>query len=227
MKFYICRHADKESVHQYSKLSEKGREQAQHLAQHLASRLDHPPFILSSPYHRCIATASAIAKECGDAPILIERGLSEGPLPHGETRLPVALHALKAAFMHVDTAYVSYYSMPSKENTQRDVLVRCIYMCRHLLHEFVQNNNRRDVIIVTHGTVAMGLVAAMLATPTNNVCARVRAVEGCTAAGYYTVEHTGVSGSEALVYSDSRCRNAFLPVQSTASTTTPVCTFEM
>jgi len=58
-----------------------------------------------------------------------------------------------------------------------DMLVRCIYMCRHLLENFARNNCSQDVIIVMHGTVAMGRVTAMVATPVDDVCACVRATQ--------------------------------------------------
>jgi len=226
MKFYICRHAEKESVDVYSKLSERGHEQARLLGRHLARNTGACPLILSSPYERCLETASAIAREYEGACILVENGLAEGPVNSREAHTPVSLHTLKAAFGMLDPEYVSYYPMPSGENTQRDVLVRCMYMSRHLLHTFARNNKGRDVVVVTHGTVAMGLVAAMATSRQDDVCACVAdAVQGASAAGYYTVERTCTPSAGSVVRSDFRCCSAFLPVPPLPSATTPVCTF--
>ena len=117
MSVYICRHEDRQSIHPMSALSQMGKTNAMALGQALASNGMREPCILSSPYERCLETATAISQTVGRVPILVEYGLSEGPLPQGV--VGVCASQIQQRFALLDTTYQSKTPLPNHEDTQR------------------------------------------------------------------------------------------------------------
>jgi len=223
MSVYICRHADRQSTHPMSALSQMGKTNAVALGRTLASNGMREPCILSSPYERCLETATAISRTVGRVPILVEYGLSEGPTQPGEVGVCAPL--MQQRFALLDTSYQSKTPLPNHEDTQRHVLPRCVYMARFVSDFYMNQPANTDVVVVTHGTVAMGMVAAMARKPHESLDDSLERVQGCVAAGYYKLVPSNHQEGWLAWSSDYVCHSS-LPCcvfPQHDSKTTPTC----
>lgn len=223
MSVYICRHADRQSTHPMSALSQMGKTNAVALGQTLASNGMREPCILSSPYERCLETATAISRTVGRVPILVEYGLSDGPIQPGAVGVCVPL--MQQRFGLLDTRYKSKTPLPNHEDTQRHVLPRCVNMGRFVSDFYMNQPANTDVVVVTHGTVAMGIVAAMAQKQYESLDDSLEHVQGCVAAGYYKLvpynhQEGGLAWSSDYVCNSSVPLGGF-PEHDTK--TTPTC----
>ena len=223
MSVYICRHADRQSTHPMSALSHMGKAGAMALGQALARNGVRGPCVMSSPYERCLETATAISQTVGRVPILVEYGLSEGPLRQG----PVFVCASQGQrrFALLDTEYQSKTPLPHREDTQRQVLPRCVSMGQFVSGFYMNQPHNTDVVVVTHGTVAIGMVAAMTRKNHESLDDSLQKVQGCVAAGYYKLvpcEHRedGLAWSSDYVCHSSSCFGGWAPHD---TETTPTC----
>jgi len=139
-------------------LSPLGLRQAHELGSFLATQ--DVSVIISSPYLRCIQTAEAVSIATG-ARICLEPGLSEGP-GHEPGWLPTKLER-KRYFPQIDLSYRPLAFEPAGEETDRDVIPRAVKMSRALSAWMEQQGMRGQVIVVTHASVMLGLVAAAAA----------------------------------------------------------------
>jgi len=213
MSVYVCRHADRESTHHASLLSDTGHRQARLLGAALCAELVEAPFLMSSPYGRCLQTATAVAKQVGAPRIIVEYGVCEGPL-HVHGSLP-EFPCLLREYPMIHPAYRTESREPCGESSQHDVLRRCEVMARCVAAFHASNNPRCDVVVVTHGTVAMGLVAAMA----GGVGTYIQDVQGCCAAGYYKLAAVRGGGWAT----DFVCHAGHLSAGDRETETTPVC----
>ena len=106
---------------------------------------------------RCIQTAHAISVATG-ARICIEPGLSEGP-GHVRGWLPDMLER-KRYFPEIDLSYRPLAPEPEGETCDRDVIPRGVRMSRALSG---LEPTRGQLVVVTHASVMLSLVAAAAA----------------------------------------------------------------
>ena len=106
---------------------------------------------------RCIQTAHAISVATG-ARICIEPGLSEGP-GHERGWLPDMLER-KRYFAEIDLSYRPLAPEPQGETGDRDVIPRGVRMSRALSE---LQPRRGQLVVVTHASVMLSLVAAAAA----------------------------------------------------------------
>jgi len=200
-----------------------GKTNAAALGWTLAGNGMRKPCILSSPYERCLETATAISRTVGRVPILVEYGLSEGPTQ--QVGVGVCAPPMQQRFALLDTKYVSRTPLPNHEDTQRHVLPRCVHMGRFVSNFYMSQPANTDVVVVTHGTVAMGMVAAMAQKQHESLEVSLKHVQGCVAAGYYKlVPYKHTEGGLAWT-TDYVCHSS-LPLgvfPQHDSKTTPVC----
>jgi len=222
MKLIVCRHADKQSANQDSLLSSLGKWQSATLGKAIYNEGIVNPYILSSPYSRCLQTATCVADEVGASDIYVEYGLSEGPL-----HIPGSLGSIERmqnSFPLIDKRYKTQLDEPSGEKTQHDVLPRCARMSNCIVELFKYKCLHRDVVIVTHGTVAIGLVAAIAQDKSHCQHDNIQRIQGCCPAGYYKL----VASHGATWQTDFSCCSNHLSVAigQYGTTTTPICYFE-
>jgi len=223
MAVYICRHGDKDSLDHYSMLSDVGKTQARDLGTAFFNRGVHGPCILSSGYRRCLQTASAISQQVGGVPIRMEYGLSEGPL-HQPNSFPDPL-TMKREFALLDLTYTPQTPEPHNEYDQRDVLPRCEEMGNFITAFFANHRECEDVVVVTHGTVAMALVAAMVKKPHESLDSCLQKINGCVPAGYYQLVPS-MCDERGLVWTTNFqciCSHLAPEVQAHGTETTPIC----
>ena len=218
MSVYICRHADRQSTHPMSALSQMGKADAIALGQVFANKGIRCPCIISSPYERCLETATAISRKVGRVPILVEYGLSEGPLKHGDSAVYVSDRQKQFALL--DPGYQSKTPLPGQEDTQRQVLPRCVQMGLFVSNLYTKQFDNTDVVVVTHGTVAMGIVAAMARKEHESLDDSLKNLQGCVAAGYYKLVPCAHRKGGLAWSSDYVCHGLF-PKRDTQ--TTPTC----
>lgn len=215
MVLYICRHGDKQSDSHESRLSKRGHMHAMYLGHAIMQRRVVNPYILSSPYDRCLQTATAIAKQVNANSIFVEHGLCEGPLHIPGTMS--SIRKMKEKFPLINMHYLSCLREPCGEQSQLDVLPRCQKMSKYIskLNEYIAQN--LDIVIVTHGTVAIGMVAALMQTDIHEI----GSIPGCCPAGYYTLKQV----SRARWAGDCICNSDHLPsdVAQRGTRTTPIC----
>jgi hypothetical protein len=95
-----------------------------------------------------------------------------------------------------------------------------------IVSEFYMNNMfQSDVIVVTHGTVAFGMVAAMTQKKNETLDDSLRKVHGCVSAGYYQLIPYFHKTDGLMWSTDFKCHSAALsPVfQLDGMEKTPVC----
>jgi 2,3-bisphosphoglycerate-dependent phosphoglycerate mutase len=142
-----------------SPLSQRGRQQAQHVAERLrGERVTH---ILSSPLVRSLETASIIAETSGTATIDVWVELREGwSDPHrGFVRAELQRRFPRALLPHNITDQGWYHG---GDNTYGVFFARA----EHVLHEIKQQFGPDDhVVIVTHGGFANYLLHLILHIP--------------------------------------------------------------
>jgi len=220
MNLYVCRHADRESEQHDSMLSSAGWDHAASLGRAVCSAGTANPYILSSPYGRCLETATAVAHAVGTREILVEYGLSEGPRHVPGTLGP--LEGMRQRFPLIDTRYRSFLGEPGGELSQGDVLPRCAEMGRYIAQFAARAHARRDVVVVTHGTVAIGLVAAVASCAARSQLDNLRDLQGCCPAGFYKLHR---APHRATWSCDYVCYSRHLPrhVGLRGTATTPVC----
>jgi broad specificity phosphatase PhoE len=223
MTVYICRHGDKQSNDHYAMLSDVGKTQANDLGTALCDRGVRKPHILSSPYGRCLQTATAISQQVGGVPILVEYGLSEGPLH--EPNLFPPLHSMKRDFPFLNLTYVPQTPEPHNEYNQRDVLPRCLEMADFITAFFANKQDCKDVVIVTHGTVAVGVVAAMVKKVYEPLDNCIQKVQGCVPAGYYQLMPSMCDQRGLTWTTDFQCICSHITpeIQVNGTETTPIC----
>jgi len=222
MKLIVCRHADKQSANQDSLLSSLGKWQSATLGKAIYNEGIVNPYILSSPYGRCLQTATCVADEVGSSDIYVEYGLSEGPL-HIVGSLG-SIERMQNSFPLVDKRYTTQLDEPSGEKTQHDVLPRCARMSNRIVELFKHKCLHRDVVIVTHGTVAIGLVASIAQDKSHSQHDNIQKIQGCCPAGYYKLV---TSHGETWQTDFSCCSNHLaVSIGQYGTTTTPVCYFE-
>jgi len=222
MNLIVCRHADKQSTNQDSLLSSLGKWQAANLGKAIYNEGIVNPYILSSPYGRCLQTATCVADEVGASDIYVEYGMSEGPL-----HIPGSLGSferMQNSFPLVNKRYQTQLDEPSREKTQHDVLPRCARMSHYIVDFFQHKCPHRDVVLITHGTVAIGLVAAITEDKTHSQHDNIHRIQGCCAAGYYKL----VKSHCSIWQTDFTCFSNHLPISmgKYGTNTTPVCYFE-
>ena len=129
------------------------------------------PYILSSPYGRCLQTATAVAREVAASEIFVEYSISEGPF-----HIPGSLDSLKMmqhSFSLIDEWYQTQFDEPRAGKTQHDVLPRCAQMSQYISEFFRHKCLYRDVVVITHGTVAIGRSMMISNTTTYAECRAV------------------------------------------------------
>lgn len=220
MSIYICRHADKESTRYDSMLSEEGHAQAFLLGQALAPAPNTSRYIMSSPYGRCLQTATAISGQGGPL-ILVEYGLSEGP-SHVPGSIP-PFSSVHSAFPRIDTTYDTTLFEPSGETSQRHVLQRCEPVARYISDLWESCGGGSEIVVVTHGTVAMGLVVAMVRVQGEHSASCALKTEGCCAAGYYKITRAPHTLHGPAWETDFTCHSGHIPNHKRTSGTTPIC----
>jgi hypothetical protein len=109
---------------------------------------------------RCIQTAHAISVATG-ARICIEPGLCEGP-GHARAWLPDMLER-KRYFAEIDLSYRPLAPEPEGETSDRDVIPRGVRMSRGLSELMTRQRMRGQLVVVTHASVMLSLVAAAAA----------------------------------------------------------------
>jgi len=226
MSVYICRHADKQSTHPFSALSEMGKTHAIMLGNELRKDGIYMPYILSSSYDRCLETASAISLGMGHVPIFVEYGLSEGPQPPPpHTHMRIGSSEMQSIFPLLDTTRPSKTMPPHGEYTQQDVLPRCVEMGRFASKFYASKKYKADVIFVTHGTVAIGMVAAMAQQSHESLNDSLSKVQGCVAAGFYRLTPYMHAKDGIQWKTDFKCHSSHLPnqLQEKGTITTPTC----
>lgn len=136
-------------------LSARGRAQAEALARRLAREpLAH---VFSSPFLRCVETASPIA-EALDLAVALDDGLSEWLNREWFPERPALLDraALARSFPRVDPAYrargASHYGESGEEALRRAGRLAC-----RLVEEFAG-----DLLLVGHGASVLGAAAGLL-----------------------------------------------------------------
>eukprot|EP00802_Teleaulax_amphioxeia_P007459 Tamp_07465.p1 GENE.Tamp_07465~~Tamp_07465.p1 ORF type:complete len:423 (+),score=45.88 Tamp_07465:431-1699(+) len=183
-------------------LSPLGHRQAQELAAHLA--LQDVTSIICSPYLRCIQTAHAISVATG-ARICIEPGLSEGP-GHVRGWLPDMLER-KRYFPEIDLSYRPLAPEPEGETCDRDVIPRGVRMSRALSG---LEPTRGQLVVVTHASVMLSLVAAaaagvghvgglegeVTATDLEAVDGTLLDMDGSRPGGYFSLERPRIAERE-------------------------------
>jgi len=223
MSVYICRHSDRQSTHPLSALSANGRMHAIALGRELGENGVHEPYILSSVYERCLETATAISRMVGRGPIFVEFGLSEGPVQEMPTN--TSLFQIQKKFPLVDRLYKSITPPPLAEYTQRDVLPRCVEMGRFVSDLYQNSPHKTDIVVVTHGTVAFGMVAAMTQQKHESLDDALKKVHGCVAAGYYRLVPCEQTTHGLTWLTDFQCHTSKITVssQDSSAASTPVC----
>jgi len=222
MNLIVCRHADKQSANQDSLLSSLGKWQSVTLGKAIYNEGIVNPYILSSPYGRCLQTATCVADEVGASDIYVEYGLLEGPF-----HIPGSMGSLERmqhSFLLIDKRYPTQLDEPSGEKTQHDVLPRCARMSHHIVDFFQYKCPHRDVVLITHGTVAISLVAAIAQDKSHSQHYNIHRIQGCCPAGYYKL----VTSHSAKWKTEFACFSNHLPVAigNYGTSTTPVCYFE-
>jgi len=223
MNLIVCRHADKQSAKQDSLLSSLGKWQSSTLGKAIYNEGIVNPYILSSPYGRCLQTATCVADEVGASDIYVEYGLSEGPF-----HIPGSLGSLESmqlSFPLISKRYTTQLDEPSGEKTQHDVLPRCARMSQCIVDFFQHKCPHRDVVIITHGTVAIGLLAAIAQDKSHSQHDNIHRIEGCCPVGYYKL----VTSHGQKWQTDFSCFSSHLPVVigQYGTSTTPVCYFDI
>jgi len=224
MPVYICRHGDRKELGLHSRLSTLGMKQTRDLGRALAQQDVVCPFILCSVYDRCLETAVQISLEVGCVPIRVEYGLSEGPV----SQVQIFTHnkILKQQYPLLDDIYVSHTSPPDPEYNQEDVLPRCAHMVEYISSLVLESDYALDLIVVTHGTVAIGLAATMVRRPHETIHDSIARLEGCAPAGVYKVVPL-ISTVDASLYwqTDGICGKSHLSkdVRENGTATTPTC----
>jgi len=223
MSVYICRHSDRQSTHPLSALSANGRMHAIALGRELGENGVHEPYILSSVYERCLETATAISRTVGRVPIFVEFGLSEGPVQEMPSNM--TLFQIQQKFRLVDPLYRCITPPPLGEYTQRDVLPRCVEMGRFVSDVYRKSPHKADIVVVTHGTVAFGMVAAMTQQTHESLDDALKKVHGCVAAGYYRLVPCEQTNHGLTWLTDFQCHTSNFPgsSQESGAATTPVC----
>lgn len=184
-KIYIARHGerldfvDKEwyktaELPDDSPLTALGNEQATELGQKL-STLD-VKHVFSSPYSRCVNTASNAAKAISpDLRVNIEPGACEwlnaiwyAHTTHGPVWRDV--ESLGKEFTNVNRAYQPVFPMSHNfdgfPETGEDIKKRCAKTIRAILETVKSNGN---ILIVGHGSSVEGFIDVMSGVKTNHV----------------------------------------------------------
>jgi len=215
MVLYICRHGDKQSKAHESVLSKRGHMHAMYLGKAIVQEGVVNPYILSSPYDRCLATATAIAKQVNADSILVEYGLCEGP--HHIPGTVASIRKMQEKFPLISTNYTSCLREPCGEQSQLDVLPRCQRMSEYISKLNTPALENRHMVIVTHGTVAIGMVGALM----QNDMRQINSIPGCCPAGYYKLKRS----HQARWTSDCICHSDHLPsdIGQCGTPTTPLC----
>jgi len=156
-------------------------------------------------------------------PICVEYGLSEGPLK--AEFVGVCASPMQQQFALLDTLYQSKTPLPNCEDTQRQVLPRCVRMGQFVSDFYMNQPEHTDVVVVTHGTVAIGMAAAMAWGKHESLDDSLEKMQGCVAAGFYKMvpcenkEHV-VTWSSDYACHRSSCWQIF---SSHDTNTTPTC----
>jgi len=140
-------------------------------------------------------------------------------------RTAKALSDLQEQFPLVDTTRQSMTLQPHREHTQEDVMPRCAEMGNFISEFYMNNQHPTDVVVVTHGTVAIGIVAAMVQRKNETFGDSLKKVHGCVAAGYYHLVPS-MSAEDGLLWNtDFTCHSSHLPelFQQQGSVSTPIC----
>jgi broad specificity phosphatase PhoE len=208
----------------HSQLSTLGMKQTRDLGRALAQQDVVCPFILCSVYDRCLETAVQISLEIGCIPIRVEYGLSEGPV----SQVQVFKHNkfLKHTYPLLDDMYVSHTSPPDPEYNQEDVLPRCAHMAEYISSLVLESDHISDLIVVTHGTVAIGLAASMVRRPHETIHDSIARLEGCAPAGVYKIVPLICTAGASLSWqTDGKCGNTHLSkdARKNGTPTTPTC----
>jgi len=147
-------------------LAAYGVTQAEDLAKHFASMApeDRPTAIYSSPYYRCLQTATPIA-EALDLPLFVEHGVSEwySPVKPGTGLHPRPNQAklLKEYFDRVDTSWDSIWLPSRKGETVSEIHDRVANFLEaivpHLDHVAAEKGHKK-VLFVSHAATAIALI---------------------------------------------------------------------
>ena len=224
MAVYICRHGDRLGLDLHSRLSTLGMQQTRDLGRVLAQQDAVCPLILCSAYDRCLETAVQISLENGSVPIRVEYGLSEGPV--SQVQVFKSNKVLKHTYPLLDDAYTSHTPPPDPEYDQQDVLPRCTHMAEYISSLLLASGGIQDIIVVTHGTVAIGLAATMVRRAHETVHDSIARLEGCAPAGFYKiVPSTSTFGGSPCWQTDGKCVKTHLAKEAreNGTPTTPTC----
>jgi len=224
MSVYICRHGDRQTLHLHSRLSTLGKEQARDLGRVLAQQNIACPFVMSSVYDRCLETSAEISRELGCVPIRVEHGLSEGPVSCVQP-FPTS-EFLEHEYPQIDATCMSHTPPPEAEHDQHDVLPRCEQMAEYISSLYTVPSRTPDLVVVTHGTVAIGLAACMVRRPHETVHDSIARLQGCAPAGFYKiVQSSCASCGSSSWQTDGVCVKDHLSVEARnkGTRTTPTC----
>lgn len=219
---FVCRHADKACTHPLARLSLIGERQSVELGAELHTISRGLSCVFSSPYHRCLQTASAIVAGTS-IPICVENGLSEGPC-HVPGKM-LQLWESKHLFPAIDTSYRSILDEPRHERTQMDVMPRCALVGGLLTNYLKDRNITGDIAVVTHGTVVLGLTGSLTRM------SHTQRLPGSRPAGFFALSRTIHMPLHTPEFSAGawqckmECQSEYLSMQACTKShsSTPIC----
>lgn len=144
-------------------LSEHGLEQAEELAQHIVSSEPDIDLILSSPFYRCLQTATPVSGQLSK-PICAETGIGEWFKPERSTRpVPASCTRLAQWFPNIDTTYTSLLGVNPNGETEEDIHERCAKFMQLFVKDLDENRPEiKKVLMVTHAASKIALGRALL-----------------------------------------------------------------
>lgn len=147
-------------------LSSHGLDQAQELAEYLSSAEPDIQRIYSSPFYRCLQTATPLSTKLG-LPILVETGIGEWFKPERSSRpIPAPATKLVEWFPSVDSSYESLLAVDPNGETIEDIHVRCRKFIDVLVrHLDTSEPSISKIVLVTHAAAKLALGRALLDDP--------------------------------------------------------------
>ncbi|KZT74663.1 phosphoglycerate mutase-like protein [Daedalea quercina L-15889] len=146
-----------------------GLTQAQELADHFLSFPEdqRPTLILSSPYYRCLQTATPTSQAL-QVPIFVEHGLSEWYSPvvpgSGLHPRPASATVLRTHFPDIDDSWSSIWYPSRKGEDVDDCLDRCHGFLSALLPEIERRygDKHERILLVSHAAPIIALARELL-----------------------------------------------------------------
>lgn len=144
-------------------LAPHGEDQAKELAHFMLSIQPQPELILSSPFYRCLQTATPIS-ELLDCDIVLENGIGEWYKPDREViPQPGGYDLLSKYFPKLSNAWEPTYFPSTKGETEEDILARCKNFLEKFFPKFeAQFPKVETILFVTHAASKIALGMALL-----------------------------------------------------------------